>query len=109
MVEIGAVCCTARRPDCERCPLTGCCAWAGQGRAVPDPAAPAPRQSPFAGSDRQGRGRLVDALRRGPLRPSALSDACGWPDDPVRARRVAHALVAEGLVRRGPGGVLRLP
>ena len=38
-----------------------------------------------------------------------MAAACGWPDDGARARRVADALVAEGLARRGRGGVLTLP
>ena len=49
------------------------------------------------GSDRQGRGRLLDALRRRAVRESDLAGACGWPEDPARAERVAVALVAEGF------------
>jgi hypothetical protein len=67
------------------------------------------RQSTFAGSDRQGRGRLVAALRVGPVGPIGLADAAGWPDDAPRAARVADALVAEGLVARDADGTLRLP
>jgi len=109
LMEIGAVVCTARAPACHRCPLARSCAWAEAGRPPPDPAAPRTRQSPFAGSDRQGRGRLVDALRVAPVTPRRLAAACGWPDDPGRARRVADALVSEGLARRGPGGAVMLP
>ncbi|HLX89758.1 MAG TPA: A/G-specific adenine glycosylase [Acidimicrobiales bacterium] len=109
VLEIGAVCCTARSPRCRECPLGRTCRWAREGRAAPDPAAPGSRQSRFAGSDRQGRGRLVDALRRGPVGPSELAAACGWLGDRERAERIAAGLVGEGLVRRGPGGVLRLP
>jgi A/G-specific adenine glycosylase len=107
LLEIGAVCCTARRPRCDGCPLARSCRWRAGGG--PDPGAPSSRQSAFSGSDRQGRGRLVAALRRGPVPTHQAAVACGWPDDPARARRVAEALVAEGLVRRGRGGVLRLP
>ena len=66
------------------------------------------RQSTFAGSDRQGRGRLVDALRLGPVPLAGVAVAAGWPDDPQRAERVAAGLVADGLaVLRG--GRLHLP
>ncbi|MGH9151435.1 MAG: A/G-specific adenine glycosylase, partial [Acidimicrobiales bacterium] len=65
-------------------------------------------QSRFVGSDRQGRGRLVDALRRGPLAWAEVAAAAGWPDDPDRARRVAATLVADGLAVDGAPG-LRLP
>jgi A/G-specific adenine glycosylase len=108
LMEIGAVVCGARTPACHLCRLAPHCLWAQAGRPLPDPARPRFRQSPFAGSDREGRGRLVAALRIGPVPPRALADACGWPDDAVRARRVADALVSEGLARRGPGGLVTL-
>jgi A/G-specific adenine glycosylase len=59
-----------------------------------------PAQSTFEGSDRQGRGQLVSALRRGPVPASQLAAAMGWPADPRRAERVAATLVADGLVER---------
>lgn len=106
LFDVGAGCCRARAPRCGTCPLTGCCRWraasavevAASGAVVPDPAAAGRRrQSTFAGSDRQGRGRLVGALRAAPVHSSALALASGWPDDPDRALRIAAALVQEGL------------
>jgi A/G-specific adenine glycosylase len=66
---------------------------------------PQPR---FEGSDRQGRGRLVDALRRGPVAASALAAAMGWPDEPERATRVAHRLIADGLALADDDGTFHL-
>lgn len=109
LMEIGALVCTARSPSCGLCRLAPSCAWAGVGRPSPDPATPRTPQSAFAGSDRQGRGRLVAALRMGPVSPRRLPAACGWPEDAGRARRVVDSLVSEGLARRGPGGVVTLP
>jgi A/G-specific adenine glycosylase len=109
LMEIGAVVCSRRAPACPECRLAPWCAWSGAGRPPPDPAAAASTPSAFEGSDRQGRGRLVAALRAGPVTPRRLAAACGWPDDLGRSRRVAAALVAEGLARRGPGGVMTLP
>jgi A/G-specific adenine glycosylase len=109
LMEIGALVCTARSPACGRCPLARSCSWAGAGRPQPDPAPRRTRQSVFAGSDRQGRGRLVAALRVGPVPLCRLPAACGWPDDAGRARRVVDSLVSEGLARRGPGGMVMLP
>jgi A/G-specific adenine glycosylase len=109
LMEIGAVVCGGRSPACGRCPLVRRCVWARAGCPPPDPGAARHRQSAFAGSDRQGRGRLVARLRTGPVTPRSLATACGWPDDAARARRVADSLVSEGIVCRGPGGVLRLP
>jgi hypothetical protein len=57
----------------------------------------------FAGSDRQGRGRLLDALRTGTVPEKGLAAACGWPDDHPRAERIAAALVDEGFARWSAG------
>jgi A/G-specific adenine glycosylase len=65
-------------------------------------------QSRFEGSDRQGRGRLVEALRTAPVAARDLARAMGWPDDPTRAERVARTLVVEGLVQRTRAGRYRL-
>ena len=110
MLDLGATVCTKAAPRCDACPLVGCCAWAGAGG--PDPAVGSAgegtRQSTFAGSDRQGRGRLVDALRLGPVPWAGVAAAAGWPGDPDRAERVAARLVADGLAVPEAGG-LRLP
>ena len=110
MLDLGATVCTKRAPRCEACPLVTGCAWAGAGG--PDPAVGSAgegtRQSTFAGSDRQGRGRLVDALRLGPMPWAGVAEAAGWPSDPLRAERVAAGLVADGLAVSEEGG-LRLP
>jgi A/G-specific adenine glycosylase len=109
LMELGAARCSARTPACGSCPLARRCAWCNSAPGTPDPARSRPRQSRFRGSDREGRGRLVDALRSGPVSRGRTPVACGWPEDPERARRVADDLVAEGLARRGPGDVLLLP
>jgi A/G-specific adenine glycosylase len=110
MFDLGATVCTAARPACARCPLSRQCAWRRHD-ADPWRASPSARpQSTFEGSDRQGRGRLLHALRQGAVRHGALAAACGWPENPDRAERVAAAVVAEGFAqwsgRRDP--VLRL-
>ena len=62
------------------------------------PTAPPPTfQSRFDGSDRQGRGRLVDALRAGPVAWDDVPAAMGWPEDRGRAYRVLDTLIADGL------------
>ena len=103
LFDLGARHCRSRRPDCEACPLRRRCSWAVAGWPAPDPAvgsaATSRPQSRFQGSDRQGRGRLVAALRRGPLAPADLAATAGWPDEEVRARLAADALVADGLAR----------
>ncbi len=110
--DLGALVCTRRAPACDRCPIAPDCTWAAAGWAAPDPVAGSAGistpQSTFAGSDRQGRGRLVSALRGGPVAMRDVASATGWPDDPARAERIATALVAEGLVV-SDGAVLLLP
>lgn len=111
MFDLGATVCTATRPDCSSCPLRRQCAWRRSGGDDPWRASPAARrQSTFAGSDRQGRGRLLEALRRSDVKTTAIGAACGWPDDVARADRVAAALVDEGFAEWSGGAkrVLRL-
>lgn len=104
VLDLGATVCVGRAPRCAVCPLAGGCAWRADGYPLPDPARPGPRQSVFEGSDRQGRGRLVDALRLGPVAEDVLAAVMGWPDDPARAARVADSVVADGLAVRTPDG-----
>jgi A/G-specific adenine glycosylase len=57
-----------------------------------------------------GRGRLVAALRAAPVADDdvSLAAACGWVDEPERARRTALGLVRDGLAVLAEGS-LRLP
>ena len=101
VLDLGATVCTARAPRCGDCPLADGCRWHRAGRPDPDPAritaGTSRPQSRFEGSDRQGRGRLLAALRAGPVPRAGLAAAAGWVDDPDRADRVAAGLVADGL------------
>lgn len=101
IMELGGSVCRRRSPDCVRCPVLDDCGWRALDLSSPDPAdgsaAVGKGQARFEGSDRQGRGRLVDALRAGPVSTSELARVMGWPADPDRAHRVAATLVADGL------------
>jgi len=109
MVDLGATVCTRRTPRCAGCPWLGECRWRPVADRVADPAAPPSRQSAFAGSDRQGRGRLVAALRSdGSVPLAGLAGVVGWPGEPERAARAAAGLVADGLAV-ADGDRLRLP
>ena len=116
VMDFGSLVCTARSPGCDSCALAaaGACAWrSAESGASHDPAfgsaAVTTPQVPFAGSDREGRGRLVRAACAGPIAPEQVATAAGWPDDRDRASRVARDLVAEGLLAVGTDGTLRLP
>lgn len=126
VLDLGATVCTRRAPRCDGCPVAPWCAWHRGGPAGsadrpnpavgsadrPDPAVGSAgsggTQSRFAGSDRQGRGRLVDAFRRGPVARADVAAAAGWPDDRERAHRVAASLVIDGLAI-DDGEAFRLP
>lgn len=112
VMELGAATCRRRHPDCGACPVATWCGWAADGLAPPDPAdgsaGVSGGQPRFAGSDRQGRGRLVTALCAGPVAVVDVAEIMGWPDDPARADRVAVGMLADGLAVRD-GDLLRLP
>jgi A/G-specific adenine glycosylase len=104
LFDLGATVCTPR-PACAECPLTRMCGWHKSGLADPDPWRTSPTtrpQSRFAGSDRQGRGQLLKVLRDHSLVHDQVAAACGWPDEPVRAKRIAADLVAEGFAEWSP-------
>jgi len=113
LLDLGAQVCVPGAPRCGDCPIRRRCRWAAAGRGGPDPSvgsAGGPTgQSRFDGSDRQGRGRLIAALRNGGIPARGVAAASGWPDDPGRAARVASGLVKEGLVVADRSGGLRLP
>jgi A/G-specific adenine glycosylase len=112
MLDLGATVCTRRAPRCTACPVADRCGWALAGNPLPDPAdgsaGVSAGQSRFEGSDRQGRGRLLEALRQRPVPHDDLADAMGWPGAGERAERVAATLVADGLAV-SDGRAYRLP
>lgn len=136
LMELGALVCTSRNPDCAACPLRGDCDWYDAGRPI-DPAR-RPSTQTWHGTDRQLRGAIMAALRADPdtevpvallvtetadLDPEALTAL----PDPVeaavlrvralgsaeRVARLVAALVADGLAERTAGDAgeerLRLP
>lgn len=111
MLDLGSMVCRRRVPACDVCPVRSDCAWHAAGRPFPDPAdgsaGVSGGQSRFEGSDRQGRGRLVEALRSHEVASGELAEVMGWPGDPGRADGVAATLLVDGLVTRR-GGKYRL-
>lgn len=94
-MELGALICTARSPDCAACPVASLCRWRAAGYPAHD--GPARRGQAWDGTDRQCRGRLMAVLRDAstPV-PKLMLDAV-WPDA-VQRERCLDALVADGLV-----------
>ncbi len=133
LMDLGSLQCQSREPHCGSCPVRSWCAWSltrterpdlprgsgdpastarQEGQSQGDPARGSAGvgggQSRFAGSDRQGRGKLVAALRSGPVSATELARVMGWPDDPERALRVALTVLTDGLARVVEGAY-RLP
>lgn len=93
LMDLGALVCRAREPDCVRCPLCRRCRTRG---ALVDETRH--RQAPFAGSFRQRRGIVLAALR--------AHDAVDATDlDP----EALTSLVADGLATLTPDGRASLP
>jgi A/G-specific adenine glycosylase len=106
VMELGALVCGARTPRCVACPIADACAWRIAGSPPWD--GPARRGQPYAGTDRQVRGRLLAVLREatGPVAPQSLDVA--W-DEPQQRARALDGLVADGLVEPLADGTYRLP
>jgi A/G-specific adenine glycosylase len=122
VMELGALVCTARTPDCERCPVIDRCAWVAAGKPPPTYV---PKGQSWAGTDRQVRGAIMHVLRHAaapvprPLiheRPVDL--AHGAPAEleklyllnapPEQLERALDGLVTDGLAEETPRG-LQLP
>ena len=74
------------------------CAWRGEGDDPARTTAFTSRpQGRFEGSDRQARGRLMARLAQGHVPLRGVAEAM-QVDDVARAKRLATALVNEGLV-----------
>lgn len=97
MMELGALVCTARSPDCDACPLAASCAWVAGGRPAWD--GPRRKAQTYAGTDRQVRGLLLDVLRDGDGTATAARLDAVWPDAVQRGRALA-SLVDDGLMVR---------
>jgi A/G-specific adenine glycosylase len=104
-MELGAIVCTARSPRCEECPLADVCVWRLTG--YPDYTGPARTvQKSYEGSDRQARGRVLEALRESAfVQEETLVDLLA---DASTAPRILDGLIRDGLAVR-EGRTLRLP
>ena len=101
LMELGALVCTATRPRCAACPLVDACAWVAAGRPPHD--GPPRVAQPYAGTDRQVRGRLLAVLRGADAPVAADALAAVW-DDAVQRDRALAGLVADGLAQRTSAG-----
>ncbi|HSB85365.1 MAG TPA: A/G-specific adenine glycosylase [Ilumatobacteraceae bacterium] len=108
LMDLGATLCRPVNPQCAACPLAASCVWRRRGGDDPalGSAGVSVRQSPFDGSDRQARGRLLKVLGNAPLACERVAAVMGC-DEP-RAVRLLADLERDGLVVRRER-MLRLP
>lgn len=89
IMDLGATVCRPT-PTCAECPIVPACVWHREEHPIPDPAVGSAgvstTQPRFEGSDRQARGKVLNALTGGP-RPAVDFD-----------ERIVAGLVADGLV-----------
>lgn len=100
LMELGAVVCTARSPQCGNCPLSRC-RWRTAGYPA---GAVVKRVQRYAGTDRQVRGRLLDVLRdsSSPVTRAQLDVA--WLTDTAQRDRALDSLLVDGLVEQTADG-----
>ncbi|WP_084403042.1 A/G-specific adenine glycosylase [Schaalia suimastitidis] len=107
VMEFGALVCTSRTPQCDDCPLRQHCQWARTGFPVTH----SPRRSQaWTGTDRQARGRVIEALRRRHRGDASGAPTLTWQEalaeatlpgaEEAQAARVLEGLLADGLIIR---------
>jgi A/G-specific adenine glycosylase len=98
LMELGALVCTSRNPQCGVCPMASDCRWQLEGAPSAESMGIRTRTSQgYEGTDRQVRGRLLAVLRasQGPVSDAELELA--WPSA-VQRVRAFDSLLADGLV-----------
>ena len=102
LMEFGALVCTQLSPSCETCTIRHACAWAEAGFPKENKR---PKPQPYAGTDRQARGRIMKALRTahfegesGLTKRQALDAARIDGGDRYQPTRVYRALIRDGMI-----------
>lgn len=102
LMEFGALVCTQLSPSCDECTIHKHCTWALAGHPK-DEKRPTPQ--PYAGTDRQARGRIMKALRTahfegtdGLTKRKVLDAARIDGGDRYQPTRVYRALLKDGMI-----------
>lgn len=96
VMELGALLCTARSPQCTQCPINDRCAWLLAGS--PAYTGPTHRGQAWHGTDRQCRGQILQALRDHDRWLAHDEFADVWSADTEQRERCLAALVSEELI-----------
>ena len=95
VMELGAVFCTARTPNCGECPIAEQCAWALASFPANAGRTRTP-QAKYEGSVRQARGAILALARERMLITDA--DITKAVPDPVKRDRALEGLLTDGLI-----------
>ncbi|MDH6532676.1 A/G-specific adenine glycosylase [Aurantimicrobium minutum] len=107
MMELGALVCTAKKPQCEKCPISGTCAWKNAG--YPDHVGAKKNvQKKYEGSDRQARGAVMAVLRAADNTVTSTELEECWPDSAQLGRAVS-GLLRDGLIELVADDSYQLP
>ena len=102
-MELGALICTARNPICDQCPLKEECSWREKGY----PHSEVKKKSQgWAGTDRQCRGVIVQALRENRKQTKIALNKL-WHDE-TQVESALKTLLADGLIE-ATGKSFQLP
>lgn len=107
IMELGALVCTSRNPQCDICPIANTCAWRNAGY----PAHEGPKkvtQKKYEGSDRQARGAILKVLRTAHGTVGAMEIAQCWSDQAQLGRAIA-GLLTDGLIDVSADEMYSLP
>lgn len=109
VMELGAIICTAKQPQCDVCPLRDECLFLAAGLPHLGEKRTRPRQR-FAGTDRQLRGSILNELRKLPA-GSVVSYAqlAKQHADHVQLDRCIASLDEDGLIEMVGEHDVRLP
>ena len=105
VMELGAVYCTARTPNCGECPIAEQCAWALAGFPANAGRTRTP-QAKYEGSVRQARGAILARARE--LAHISDSDIAAAVPDSSKRDRALEGLLSDGLLVNAKRGY-RLP
>ncbi|HEX2144686.1 MAG TPA: A/G-specific adenine glycosylase [Glycomyces sp.] len=104
LMELGALVCTARKPECGDCPVSDACGFSGQ----EVPAGPSRKRQRYKGTNRHVRGEVMALLRDADEPVERARIDAVWPDSRMLDEAVAQ-LIAEGLVGTDESGRFELP
>ena len=108
IMELGATVCKAKKPDCQICPLAEHCRFLKAGLPELGMKRTRPRQR-FAGTNRQVRGKILQALReseKGRVDRARIEQVC---EDGIQLDLCIASLDEDGLLVIREDGSLELP